>query len=189
MFILRNKYKLSDEQLVNLISKQQDHEAFEIIYDRYHQRVFTYFIRSTKDQEIAEDLLQELFSTLWEKAYSFDSNYTFRPWFYAMGSNLMRKHYRSPKMVDIEGNIVEEIEHENPEILLAKTEKNQEIKALNAQLPEHLREVFWLRIIEEFSVKEVAEIVSIPEGTVKSRLSKAVKIMRELYKSKNKNYA
>ncbi len=188
MFILKNKYKLSDEQLVSLISKQQDHKAFEIIYDRYHQRVFTYFLRSTRNREVSEDLLQELFSSLWLKAERFDPKYEFRPWFYSIGSNLMRKHFRS-KVLDLEGNPIEEIDQETPEKILSEIEKTEEIRKLNDQLPEHLREVFWLRIIEEFSVRDVAKIVQIPEGTVKSRLSKAIKLMKEMYQNKNQNYA
>lgn len=187
MFILKNRYKLSDEELIRLVSKQQDHKAFEIIYDRYHQRVFTYFLRIVQDRAKAEDLLQELFASLWEKAHQFDTNYSFRPWFYTMGSNLMRKHFRQSKLVDLEGNPIEEIENETPISLIIEEEKIEEIRKMNAQLPEHLREVFWLRIIEEFSVKEVAKILQIPEGTVKSRLSKSIGLIRN-YMTQKENY-
>lgn len=188
MFILKNRYKLSDEDLVQLISKQQDHKAFEVIYERYHQRVFTYFLRSTQNQTASEDLLQELFSGLWEKAYQFNPKYSFRPWFYTMGSNLMRKHFRNPVMVDLEGNHIEQEAEETPMSQLLDKEKTAEIHQINEQLPEHLREVFWLRIIEEFSVKEVSEIVQIPEGTVKSRLSKAIQLVKEYFNTNNSSY-
>lgn len=188
MFILKNRYKLSDEELIKLISKQQDHRAFEVIYERYHQRVFTYFLRSTQSREIAEDLLQELFSDLWERANQFNPKYPFRPWFYTMGSNLMRKQFRNPVLLDIDGNHLEQESEETPVSLMIEREKMDQIQQISNDLPEHLKEVFWLRIIEEFSVKEVAKIVQIPEGTVKSRLSKAIQLVKEYFETKAKNY-
>lgn len=189
MRLFADKSQYSDEKLAQLVAREH-HKAFEILYDRYHQKVFTYFVRSCSDRDLAQDMLQDLFHTFWEKAYQFNPKYKFKPWFYTIGANILRKHYRQPIMVDIEGEkIDEEKEEHTPVSLLISEESNARTAWINQQLPEHLREVFWLRIIEEFSTKEVAAIVQVPEGTVKSRLSKAIQLVQNIYEKKSKHYA
>lgn len=188
MRLFSSKDKYTDEQLAKLVARE-DHKAFEVLYDRYNEKVFTYFLRASNDRDLANDLLQDLFQTFWEKAYQFNPKYAFKPWFYTIGSNILRKHYRQPIMVDIEGERIEEVEEDTPVSILADKESDAKIHWISEQLPEHVREVFWLRIIEEFSVKEVAEIVQIPEGTVKSRLHKAIQLVQSMYEKKSKSYA
>ncbi len=157
-----------------------DQAAFGELYHRYKDRMYYYFYRMLgNSSEQANDFLQELFMKLIEKPERFNPAFSFPTWLYSVANNMCKNEYRRSE-VRKEYQAAEALEPKldypndssvDPEQLLEK------IFLTLDQLGEEHRSAFLLRYRESFSIREVAEILELPEGTVKSRLFYAKKLL------------
>lgn len=173
MSLFRKNYsKLTDEELMSLLTKGGQ-SALDELYLRYSKPLLNFFFRMLNgDREKAEDLLHDLFLKIIEKPESFDGNKKFNTWFYTLASNMIKNEYRSRQV---------RYQHATETINLAgEYELNSEsldrqffdtrLKAELEKLDPDSKTMFNLRFVEEMSVKQIAEIMNCPEGTIKSRL-------------------
>jgi RNA polymerase sigma-70 factor (ECF subfamily) len=159
-----------------------DQAAFSELYRRYKDRMYYYFYRmlgNSADQ--ANDFLQELFMKLIEKPENYHPGYNFSTWLYSVANNMCKNEYRR-RGIRQEYQIAEA---QNPEVDFiseSTTDPEQVIEKIFQTLDllgEEHRSAFLLRYREGFSVKEVAEILDLAEGTVKSRLFYARRLLAE----------
>jgi RNA polymerase sigma-70 factor (ECF subfamily) len=159
-----------------------DHAAFSELYLRYKSRMYYYFYRMLGNSaEQANDFLQELFMKLIEKPESYNPSYNFSTWLYSIANNMCKNEYRR-RDVRQEYNSVEAREPQVELLNESSIEPEQAIEKIFETLDllgEEHRSAFLLRYREGFSIREVAEILELPEGTVKSRLFYAKKILAE----------
>lgn len=159
-----------------------DQAAFNDLYHRYKDRMYYYFYRmlgNSADQ--ANDFLQELFMKLIEKPESYNPNYPFQTWLFSVANNQCKNEYRR-REVRKEYQAQEALQPQIDYIRPAPVEPDQLIEKIFLtleQLGEEHRSAFLLRYREGFSIREVAEILELPEGTVKSRLFYAKKLLAE----------
>jgi RNA polymerase sigma-70 factor (ECF subfamily) len=159
-----------------------DQSAFSELYLRYKGRMYYYFYRmlgNSADQ--ANDFLQELFMKLIEKPESYNSAYNFSTWLYSIANNMCKNEYRR-RNIRQEYNSVEAQETQIDFLNEPSIESEQAIEKIFQTLElmgEEHRSAFLLRYREGFSIKEVAEILELPEGTVKSRLFYTKKMLAE----------
>ena len=172
--------KLSDQELTVLL-KQGDRIAFEEVYDRYKRILYIHGIRMLDDPEEVNDLLQEIFTTLWIKAPVITFHKSLSAYLYTSVKNkiltlLTRKKLEVSyleslqKILDTGDNITDERIRENE--LIAIIEKEIE------NLPAKMREIFELSRKENLSHKEIAAKLSISDKTVKKQVNNALKILR-----------
>lgn len=181
MIFCRKNKTYSDSELMQLIASGNQ-SAFSELYRRYKDRLYYYFYRmlgNSSDQ--ANDFLQELFMKIIEKPEYYNPAYSFQTWLFSMANNLCKNEYRR-RGVRMEYQESEAFEMKldyipestiKPELVIEKI-----FLILNQLGPEH-RSAFLLRYREGFSIREVAETLELPEGTVKSRLFYARKILAE----------
>lgn len=179
---------MSDEELLSS-SLEGNLVAFDLLVDRYYDRLYGYLLRFLKDSDMAEDLLQETFLRVWKKRGEFKNIASFSTWIYTIAGNLARSEWRRRKrwrMVRLGPGDSED----EPEIELAarggepdRTVENRlAVKELSeevARLPERYRQVVVLRDIQGMTYEEIAGIVRVPVGTVKSRLNRGRLILQE----------
>jgi len=163
----------------------EDRERFEVLVGEHLDGLFGAALRMTRNRTRAEDLLQETFLRAWRSFHTFKPGTNVRAWLYRILMNAYidgyRKSEREPEVVDQED--VDEFYlyskvHEsedfrragNPEEALLSRLMDADVKGALDSLPEAFRNVVVLADIEGFSYKEIAEILSIPIGTVMSRL-------------------
>ena len=161
-----------------------DNDAFGLLVEAYQTRVYNLALRLCGNRDDAFDLAQESFFRAWRSLSGFQFESSFSTWLFRLCSNIcldwLRAKKRRPTVsmstVDDEG---EESQLELPdpgkspeELLLAAEEREALARAMN-QLPVEYREILTLRAIHDLSYTEIAEILKIKEGTVKSRLSRA----------------
>lgn len=177
MFKSRRLYtNYPDEQLVQLMIAG-DAKAFNQLYIRYNQRLLYYFYRMLgNSNEKAQDFLQDIFVKLIDKAESFDPSRKFSTWIFSIAHNMCKNEYRRMEVRKDTGlELFTEALHDTDEVFLDDEEIDIEnfTKDLFEEL-ENLEEihktVFLLHYREEFVIKEIAQILNISEGTVKSRL-------------------
>ena len=175
---------VTDEVLISRIA-QGDRLAMQVLYGRHHVRVFRFGLRLVRDEQIAEDLISEVFLDVWRQAGKFEGRSAVSTWLLAITrfkalSALRRR--KDGELDDEAANAIEDTS-DDPEVTVTKKDTGDALrKCLTALSAEH-REIIDLVYYHEKSVEEVAEIVGIPENTVKTRLFYARKKLAELLKS------
>ena len=171
----------SDDVLIARIA-QGDRLAMQVLYGRHRVRVFRFGLRLVRDEQVAEDLIGEVFLDVWRQAGKFEGRSAVSTWLLAITRFKALSALRRRKDVELDDEAAHAIEDESddPEVTAQKKDTSQALrKCLTALSPDH-REIVDLVYYHERSVEEVAEIVGIPENTVKTRLFYARKKLAEL---------
>lgn len=168
-----------------------DHRAFERLVSRYSDDLFRFVARFIRSPAAAEDVVQETFIQVYQSAGGFDPSRRFRPWLFTIAANKARDQLRvrlrrkelplgAPAGDDGDGGgpaaYLDFLADEGaaPDQALLDDEQRERVGRIVSQMPDTLREVLVLGYYHRFPYKEIADILSIPLGTVKSRLHAAV---------------
>jgi RNA polymerase sigma-70 factor (ECF subfamily) len=157
----------------------------QVLFARYHVRVYRFVLRLVRDESAAEDLISDVFLDVWRQAGRFEKRSAVSTWLLAIArfkalSALRRK---PDEELDEEAAAAIEDPADNPAVTLDKKDKSAEIRKCLGGLSAEHREIIDLVYYHEKSVEEVAEIVGIPENTVKTRMFYARKKLAELLKA------
>ena len=197
IFHLKPLRQLADEELMAraaadkapLASPEGD-KAFEELYRRYARRLKGFFfLQLGGDEELAADATHDVFLRAYEARSRYEEGRSVSTWLFTIAYNLCRNHYRSNAY---EAQLLatldaEPITSEQIELQLDQSTLDEALAQVLAELPAPLHQLFSLHYQEELTIPQVAEIVGIPEGTVKSRLHKTMNIIRKkLKKYENK---
>tara|TARA_B100000508_G_scaffold132802_1_gene122056 strand:+ start:6682 stop:7272 length:591 start_codon:yes stop_codon:yes gene_type:complete len=175
-----NYQKQDDEQLMRMVAKG-DQRAFDEIYGRYAAKLAYYFTSKLKhDKEKGEDFVHDLFAKLIDRPELFDPSKKFKTWIYSVANNMCINEY---KKMAVRSNTTNGISQDLPVASHEKAVEEQvyeqdfasDLKEVLKELDDKHSEVFVLRHIDGMSVKEVAEVLEVSPGTVKSRLFYATK--------------
>jgi RNA polymerase sigma-70 factor, ECF subfamily len=184
---------LSDQDLVARARKGSE-KAYRELLGRYQRPVFSLIFRMVRDRERAEDLAQETFVRVFNNIDRYDDRYKFSSWIFKIANNLTIDSIRRKEVptVSMDGsrNAVtpEQIaattlsiasDDENPEELLEARELGEEIERAIDQLRPDYRTAILLRHVEGRPYEEIAEIMSVPLGTVKTYIHRARHALRE----------
>jgi RNA polymerase sigma-70 factor (ECF subfamily) len=163
--------------------------AFRTIVNRYKNSLYVFLRHFLSRQDLIDDVFQETFLQLFTSRESYDTTRPLRPWLFTIAANkakdALRKQQR--KAATPIGTIAEPEEMSFDDVLntltsdstrpyeeLEKGETALRVRQIIANMPENLREILILAYFNKFSYKQMAQILSIPIGTVKSRLHTAV---------------
>ncbi len=167
---------LSDAELIAAVN-QGDSTAFEILYLRHRDWVTALAYRFTGDEQLALDVLQETFLYFLKKFPGFVLTARLQTFLYPAIRNLSIAAQR--KVVRLQGDNAHLETLAAPEPSVQSEQGGEALTNALATLPEEQREVLWLRFVEDFSLNEIAEVMEIPLGTVKSRLHNALTTLRK----------
>ncbi len=173
---------MSDEEAMEALSKGNLEKA-AILFERYQQRMYNFFVKMSFDRELSQDLAQNLFLRLIRYRGSFVAGMPFRPWLYQMARNLLNDHYSQQKMRFSDFTDLEAIGREAAEMLEEAGQAEQEKalqKALSLLEAEH-REILVLSKFQKLKYHEIARIMQCTEGSVKVKVHRAIKKLRGLY--------
>jgi RNA polymerase sigma-70 factor (ECF subfamily) len=174
----------SDEVLIGRIANG-DRLAMQVLYARHHVRVFRFVLRYVRDEAMAEDLISEVFLDVWRQAGRFEGRSSVSTWLLAIArfKSLSALRRRPDEEFDEDSAAAIEDEADDPERVLEKKDKSALIRQCLAGLSAQHREIVDLVYYHDKSVEEVAQIVGIPENTVKTRMFYARKRLAELLKA------
>ena len=180
---------LTDHELVALAQKGNE-KAYRELLGRYQRPVFSLIYRMLRDREQAEDLAQETFVRVFNHIDRYDPKYKFSSWIFKIATNLTIDHIRKKEVatVSIDGSryavTADEIEastisvasdDENPEELLEAKELGSSIEEAIGSLRAEYRTAILLRHVEGREYQEIADIMGLPLGTVKTFIHRARK--------------
>ena len=171
--------KQIDHDLMRRIQRD-DFAAFEALVDRYKDRLVNVLFRILNDQNEAEDLVQETFLRVYQHKQEYDFTYCLSTWLYTIALNLAKNELRRTRKF----KFFSIFEMEENGVELADTKPGpQSLKMILdkaiAILPIKYKAAFMLRDIEEMSYEEVAQVLEVPLGTVKSRVNRARGILKD----------
>lgn len=174
----------SDEVLVGRIATG-DRLAMQVLFARHHVRVYRFVLRLVRDETVAEDLISEVFLDVWRQAGRFEGRSQVSTWLLAIARFKALSALRRRPDEELDDETAEAIEDtsDNPEVTLEKKGKSAAIRKCLEKLSAEHREIIDLVYYHEKSVEEVAQIVGIPENTVKTRMFYARKRLAELLKT------
>lgn len=175
----------TDSELIER-SKRGDHSAFEALFNRHQKRVYNLIYRMVGNEQDAADLTQEVFVRVYNSLHTLKTGEALLGWLRTVAVNITRDHVRKmartiraesldSKVQLDDGEVEREIEDwsENPERTFHRKDMQEAVqRALNSLSDDH-RTVVALHHIEGVDVKEIADMMKLPVGTVKSRLARA----------------
>ena len=175
--------EVSDAKLVEQVQRG-DTSAFDLLVRKYQHKVLKLVSRFVSDQAEAEDVAQEAFIKAYRALPSFRGESAFYTWLYRIAINTAKNalvsNRRRPVDFDLDLQDPEQYERQarlkegdTPEGLLLTEEIRQTVQAAMAELPEDLRTAIMLRELDGLSYEEIAERMSCPVGTVRSRIFRA----------------
>lgn len=172
--------KLSDEELVSLL-KQEKLVAFREIYKRYWKNLYGAAYKRLKSKELAEEIVQELFTNLWVKRQTLQIKSALAGYLFTAVSHYIIDHYRKElvkaRYTEAFKIAYKETDHSTEETILLHDLTNTIESEIN-QLPDKCRSVYELSRKEYKSNKEIALHLGISEKTVENHLTKALKKLR-----------
>lgn len=167
------------------MAKSGDVEAFEQLIEGYQRKIFNIAFRMLGNYDDAGDMAQEVFIRMYKSISSFKEQSSLSTWIYRITTNvcldeLRKRKNRKITYIDEEirlddGDVKRQMENEgpSPEDYAETNEIKKVVRDAILQLPEEYRIIIVLRDIQGFSYEEIAAILKCPEGTVKSRISRA----------------
>lgn len=167
-----------------------DQSAYKQLLEKYRRQVLSLVWRMVSDREEAQDLAQEAFIRAFRSLHTFDSTRSFPAWLFRITTNLCVDHYRRKKLDTV--SLVQEAGHdrdertrelESPDIgpdeEFAGKANAERLDAMVRALPAPYRIVLLLRHGSDMSYDEIAEALNLPLGTVKARIHRAHKMLKE----------
>lgn len=181
----------TDEQLMRRAARGSNH-AFEELYNRHARRLQGFFARRLgPDSDLAADFMHDTFLRLYDARERYREGSSFRAWLYTIAYNLCKNHYRiktrlqslphsegsgCPDDEETTGDMAFE---DGIELNMDATILRDALRKVLARLPEPGAMLFSLHYEEELTIPQIAQITSLPEGTVKSRLHKTMNIIKQ----------
>ena len=177
-----NHMEIGQEQILVARAKVEP-QAFAELYEEYYIRIFGYVLRRTANLQLSQDITSEVFFKALKGVGQFNwRGIPFSSWLYRIASNEIANSYRHSAG---DNKYLQEVrtspfsqEYLNAELELRKNEEYRTLQEAISRLPPKYQEVIALKYFEDKELKEIAEILSKPEGTVKSLLHRGIEKLR-----------
>jgi len=179
---------MNDEKLLKRYVAGEE-GAFQELVHQYKDSVYAFLRRYLHDRDLVDDVFQDTFLQLYVSRDTFDQSRPLRPWLFTIAANKAKDALRRRQRIDATnlGSLFDDEEHSLDDVLntldhdesrpyddLVKEETAAAVKRIIARMPAKLREILLLAYFQKFSYAEIAGMLGIPVGTVKSRLHTAV---------------
>ena len=191
---------MSDAEIIEKVLSG-DVNSFELLVAKYEKMIYNLALTKLRNRESAEDISQECFLRAYKMLRSYRTESAFSTWIYRICQNLIADHFRKNKKTNTvslsftgeDGEWGEwkefEIPDENsdPAGEVIRAEKIKKIREIIDSLPDDLREIIILRDFEDQSYADIAEMLALEIGTVKSRLNRAREKLKNYIIKNNEN--
>lgn len=184
---LQKASSLSDEELVKLILETKDSSYYGVLYDRYADKVYNRCLRIIPHREEAQDLTHDLFIKLYYKLKTFEYRSSFSTWLYRFAYNFslnyLNRNHKIKREKELELNEstgAEVLKIDDSQLFELKADKLKDVFEL---INPNEKLILLMKYQDDFSIKEIADILQIGESAVKMRINRAKKRVLEEYKN------
>ena len=194
MNLLKNILAPSDEQIMWRVRSSDDPEAFAQLVNKWQASIQRLCVRMLGDTHRGEDLAQEAFARLYAKRHQYEPAARFSTYLWRVAMNLcydeLRRLKRRPE-TSLDADSLDSDEpfsildahasvETTPDTEIQSREQAELVREALQKLPEHYRAVVVLRHYEDLKFREIADVLDIPEGTVKSRMAEGLQQLSEI---------
>jgi len=166
----------SETQCIARALRRRDSEFIGRLVSQYHYRLLRYLVHWTGRREQAEDLVQETWLRVLERAGQYDGRLRFEPWLFSIARNLAIDHLRKQRTATAMD--VPAPDFESPFFAASRSEDAKRIAAALGALEPIYREALLLRFQEELSLAEIAQVAGAPVPTVSSRIHRGLSMLQ-----------
>lgn len=169
---------ISDEELM-LQVREGIGEMLGVLFDRYQQPLFSFFVRLTGDRALSEDLVQDVFYRILRYRHTYKPGSAFRSWMYQVARNARQDsvHRQRPETPLEEQTVQPSI---LPRDAVADHEESLLLRRALLELPEEKREVLLLSRFQDLSYEEIGKLLGCDVGAVKVRVFRALQALKEI---------
>jgi RNA polymerase sigma factor (sigma-70 family) len=174
---------LTDNALMIKV-KDGDLDKLGLLFERYKKPLFGFFYGLTKDRELCDDLVQNVFFRILKYRYLFRGEGDFKTWMFHIARNVKHDHFRKDKFKNKESIDIWTDRLGSEENRFSQFQTDDEMQLLSAaleRLPEDKREILLLSKFQEKKYKEIGEIIGCSEGAVKVKVFRALQELKEVY--------
>jgi RNA polymerase sigma-70 factor (ECF subfamily) len=174
----------TDEEAMRRVQTADDHQAFARLMARWQEPIYRLCARMTGDLHLGQDLAQEAFMRIYSKRHTYQPGSRVSTWMWRIALNLCYDELRRRQRRENSGNEPDDLKGDSqpenampgptPDQRLDHQEQSALVRQALLQLPETLRSVVILRHYENLKFREIANLLEVPEGTVKSRMAEAL---------------
>lgn len=170
-------FTLSDKELLEAM-KKGSHSAFEMLFDKYWERLYAYAYKIYADTKVCEDIVQEVYISLWERKLDLQVSYLEGYLFKAVKYQVV-KHVKKLQFTEEQLLVLTDTPFSSsPESILEYSELELQLESQIAQLPSKCKEVFLLSRQEKLTNQEIATQLKLSKRTVETHISNALKILK-----------
>jgi len=157
--------------------------AFETLYARHRSRLYSFLLRQLRDAALADEMFQDVWQRVIAARAGWQPDAAFTTWLFRIAHNRLNDHWRAarhrpPAPGDADERVARMSDTRTPESQLSEFEERRRLQLAMEQLPDEQREVLQLRLEQELSLEEIAQITGVGRETVKSRLRYAMDKLR-----------
>ncbi|MGE4586080.1 MAG: RNA polymerase sigma factor [Mangrovibacterium sp.] len=161
--------------------KQGDLKAFDELFNKYSQRLYNFSFKYLKEDEAAEDVVQDVFLYIWEKRDSLKPDESFNGYLFTIAHNIIRKHFNKKRRDNVfKDHLIYELlkQDNNLDQVIDYRFLLEKVESIIESLPDRRKEIFIKRKYYSLSLKEIAKELAISPGTVEKQLTVAQKQIR-----------
>ena len=176
----------SDEEI--MIKVKNDQLALmKPLFDRYHVKLYNFFLRLTYNEDVSKDLVQNVFYRIIKYRKSYNPEYKFKSWIYQLARNNFADHLKKNKVLFSDFQDVASVSVETTTAFesLELKEKKQALYEAMAQLPEDKREILVMSRFQGLKYEEIGNILNCSVGAVKVKVHRAINQLKEVYFKNN----
>ena len=195
---LTNLLSTTDEQAMWRVQMEDDAQAFGLLMERWHDRIHGLCTRMLGNAHVAEDVTQEVFARIFERRKDFDASRKFSTWLWRIAVNRCYdelRRFQRRREFSLDDDEAEHsftpdelIETVSPDQQAVAHEEAEVIRTALAQLPDIYRAVVVLRHYQGLKLREIADVLDVPEGTVNSRMAEALTQLSRTLEPQFPNY-
>lgn len=186
---MKDLWNATDDALVQAYINGNNH-AFDILLDRYQNKLFSYIYFLVRDKDLADDVFQETFVKaivmMQQKRYVFSGK--FSSWIMRIAHNYVIDLFRQEKKMNVSSiesgessmNVEKNMIEDNVESVIVCQQTRKEVKRMIEMLPQAQREIVYMRYYQELSFKEIADILDISINTALGRMRYALMNLRKM---------
>ena len=176
----------SDEEIMIKVKNNQL-ALMKPLFDRYHVKLYNFFLRLTYNEDVSKDLVQNVFYRIIKYRKTYNPEYKFKSWIYQLARNNFADYVKKNKVLFSDFQDVASIHVETNTALesLEQKEKKQALYEAMAQLPEDTREILVMSRFEGLKYEEIGHILNCSVGAVKVKVHRAINQLKEVYFKNN----